>query len=527
VRKSYSFKLNFLPSVADLIFCVILFSLFFSSTPKLLGDGDTGYHIRAGQYIIRTLSIPKLDIFSFRTPTLPWTAHEWLSEVIMAAVHDLSGLTGIVAFFALLLAGSTALLFRILRSYGTDLLLATAITMLAFTASQIHWLARPHVFSLLLMITWHYLLESWQRGGPNRLYLLPALMLLWVNLHGGFVGGFILLGAYLVGNLASLLALPTAARAACWKKLRVLGLTVGACLIACLCNPNGYQILLFPFQLVSDRFVMDHVTEFLSPNFHEFLPFKYMLLLLIAIFAVSKRAVEPTELVLILIFTNMALYAGRYIPLFALIVAPILTRPSDQPRSPGGRVAEFCRKRSDNMARMDAGATSYLWPAAAVLVVALAAGSGRVHHSFDAKTKPVAAAEFMMKERIAGNMFNNDEFGDYIVYRCYPDYKVFIDGRLDMYGAKNMKEYLEVASFEQGWEAILDKYHITWIVYDSRSSLSRLLATHNNWKLIYSDQVANIFVKNIPANQYLIERYRGVKPVIVEDKEEGSFAAAP
>ena len=501
--------INPIPSIADMIFCVILLFLSFSGNSGLLGDGDTGYHIRAGQYIIQTLSVPKTDIFSFHTPPLPWTAHEWLSEVIMASVHNIAGMSGVVAFFALLLACTITLLFKILKSYGAPTLLAAAIALFVCCASQIHWLARPHVFSFLLMIIWHYLLESWQRGTMNRLYLLPLSMLLWVNLHGGFLGGFILLGAYLIGNLFHTLSQPLYERDLYRKRLSQLMLTTATCLLACLCNPIGYQILLFPFKLVSNRFLMDHVSEFLSPNFHDFLPFKYLLLLLVALLAVSKKKVEPTELVLILIFTNMALYSARYIPLFALVVAPTLVRQSEQAqKSFSGKLADFFSSRSDNIARLDAHATGFLWPAAALIAVVVALGSGRIHQGFDAKVKAVDAVEFLMQEKIVGNMFNDDEFGDYLIYRGYPTYRVFFDGRSDMYGTDKLQEYLKITGFETGWERIIDKYRITWIFYGTDSNLSRFLLNNREWILIYSDKVASIFVKDLPQYSHLKAKYR-------------------
>ena len=507
---------TFIPSIADLFFVTILFLLFFSEDSGLLRDGDTGYHIRAGEYIIRTRSIPEFDIFSFHTPPIPWTAHEWLSEVIMAIVHNLAGLTGIVAFFSFLLAFTTYLLFKILRSYQTDIILCTIITIFAFSSSQIHWLARPHIFSLVLMISYQYLLESWQSGKSDRLYLLPPTMLLWVNLHGGFIGGFILMGAYLVGMLVGIMSpAPPDARVAVIRKSKKLAFTIIACLAVCLINPYGYQILLFPFKLVNDRFIMDHVSEWLSPDFHKWMPFKYLLLLLIGVLAVSRKRIEATELVLILIFTNMALYSARYIPLFALVTAPILARRADEARGLiEGRPAEFLSKRSANLADIDARATGFVWPAAALLIVTAAASSGSFRHYFDAKIKPVAACEFLMKERITGNMFNNDEFGDYLIYRSDPLYKVYFDGRSDMYGAGMLREYNKVAGFQAGWEQILEKYGVTWIFFDSNSSLSRFLLKDSNWVLIYSDKVANIFVRNLPQYKPLITKYSPVKPAV-------------
>ena len=510
MEKTRTLGVSLLPSIADLFFSAIFLYLFFSGNSALLADCDTGFHIRAGEYIIDTLSIPRYDIFSYHAPPLAWTAHEWLSEVIMAGIHQVLGLTGIVAFFAFLLAVTNYLLFKMLRWHGADILIATAVTLLVFSSSQLHWLARPHVFSFLLMIICHFVLESWHRGKANRLYLLPPIMLLWVNLHAGYLGGFMLLAAYLAGNAAGRFTAPAAESASRTRKLKQLAWTTVACLALCLINPYGYKILLFPFQLVSDRYLMDHVAEFLSPDFHGPLPFKYLLLLAIAILALSRRSVGATELVLMLGFTNMALYSARYIPLFALVTAPILTRHAAEADGVAGcRVAAFLRKRSENISRLDARCKVklFLWPVATTLLVAAAIRSGKVQHSFDEKHKPVAASEFLVGERITGNMFNNGEFGDYLIYRSYPQYKVFFDGRSDMYGAAMMKEYVKVTNFEPGWEAILDKYQVSWILFDSQSNFTRFLAKDSNWVLIYSDQVASIFVKKVPQHQDLIAKY--------------------
>ena len=128
------------------------------------------------------------------------------------------------------------------------------------------------------------------------------------------------------------------------------------------------------------------------------------------------------------------------------------------------------------------------------------------------------AVEFLKKEHLNGNMFNNDEFGDYIIYSAYRQYKVFIDGRLDMYGPARSKEYSEVILHRPGWEKILKKYDIKWIIFNAESIFSTFLLANSEWRLIYSDKVANIFVKNIPENQYLISKYGSVRPVLA-DKE--------
>ena len=329
---------------------LILFSSAFSLSLSLfagkglLNDCDTGYHIRAGEYILKTLSIPRQDIFSFHAPPLSWTAHEWLSEVIMAMVHRSFGLTGIVIFFSLIISLAYSLFFKILKA-DNNIVLSVFFALLVLSSSMIHWLARPHIFSLLLMIIWYYLLDEYQYKDRNYLYVLPLIMLLWVNLHGGFLAGFILIGIYLFGNIVKFITSHDLEKSIYKRKAKLLGLTTIVCLLVCLINPFGYHILLFPFKLVSNKFIMDHINEFLSPNFHEPLLFKYFLLLMFVIFALSAVKINLIELLLILMFTNMSLYSVRYIPLFSIIAAPILLRQlrTILARS-DGRFAKFLKR---------------------------------------------------------------------------------------------------------------------------------------------------------------------------------------
>ena len=191
----------FIPSIVDIIFISLFLLLSFSAGKDLLGDVDTGYHIRAGEHIIDTFSIPRNDIFSFLSPPLSWTAHECLSEVIMAIIHRTSGLTGVVLFFSFIISMVYYLLYKIIKTNEDNLILTVFILLLILISSQIHWLARPHIFSLVLILVWYFLLDLYQYNQRNYLYLLPPLMLLWVNLHGGFLAGFILVGIYLFGNV--------------------------------------------------------------------------------------------------------------------------------------------------------------------------------------------------------------------------------------------------------------------------------------------------------------------------------------
>jgi hypothetical protein len=516
-RKISSFLL---PSIADVIFLAIFLCLTFSIGNGLLGDTDTGYHIRAGEYILATHTVPHHDIFSYISPPMPWTAHEWLAEVIMGFLHRGFGLTGVVIFFAFLLAGTYYYLFRMLRTDKGNIILAVLIALLVVASSMLHWHARPHIFSLVLTLGWYYILDAFQSDRKNYLFLLPLLMLFWVNLHGGFITGFVMLGIYFIGNLVRCRNAGEMKGAV--RKMKLLAIVTIVSLVACLLNPFGYHILLFPFNLVGNRYLMDHVQEFLSPNFHEPMPFKYLLLLLIAFIGVSSRKLNAIELLLILFFLNMCLFSVRYIPLFAIIAAPIIMRYGERLlEGLKGWPRKFLETRGDRFASVDSASRGHLWPVAGLVAVVSLAANGHLVRKFDPKQRPTAAVEFLKKEPIKGNMFNNDQFGSYIIYSAWPQYKVFFDGRSDMYGVKRMKEYFKVMSFQPGWEKIIDKYRIGWIIYNADSELCRYLLERPDWKLIYADRVADIFVKNAPEYQYLIDRYKDVKPLPPEkDKED-------
>jgi hypothetical protein len=321
-----------------------------------------------------------------------------------------------------------------------------------------------------------------------------------------------LLGVYFIGNLVCY-RLPGEREQACYR-LKSLAVTTVLSLLACLFNPFGYHILMFPFNLVGNRYLMDNVSEFLSPNFHEHPSFKYLLLILITISGLSIKKLSAIELLLILLFTNMALYSARHIPLFAIIAGPILVRQGGPLIDKmGGRLKIFLDKRAERLASLDMASRGHLWPVAGVVAVIIMAAHGTIDCKFNPGLRPVAAVEFLKKEHIKGNMFNNDQFGSYIIYEAWPEYRVFFDGRSDMYGVPRVKDYLSILNFQPGWEKIIEKYQMGWIMCKADSRLCRYLLARTDWKLIYADKVANIFVRNNPDYQDLINKYQNVRPV--------------
>jgi len=497
-----------LPSLADIFFlCPFLF-LSLDGGKKLLNDAGTGFHIGAGEYMLSNMTVPRYDVFSHVSPPLPWFVHEWLSEVLMALIHRAFGLTGIVLCFSFLISLTYFVLFKLAHVHGGNVIFAGSVVFLAAVSSTLHWLARPHVFTIFLTLVWYIVLVSYQERDKNYLFLLPLTMFLWVNLHGGFVIGFVLLTIYLLGNAVEVVLGSEQESYLSKNKFRMLAYIAFACLLCSLVNPATYKVLLFPLKLVSNQSLVNIIMEYRSPDFHESLPFTYLLLFTVAVLAISPRKVNTIELLLVLVFTYMSLYSVRHIPLFAIVIAPIVARHmSSIFESAQGSFAAWLKRASQNLQSIDDRLRGHLWPATASLLICAVAAAGLIRFDFDTARMPVSAVEFLKGEKIPGRMYNPEQFGDYVIYAAWPQYKVFIDGRLDMYGAARINELHRVATVQPGWQEILAKYDINFVFNNANSPVSVLLAQREDWRLIYRDNVATIFVRDSIENQRLIEKY--------------------
>ena len=499
-----------IPSLANLLFLALFLSLSLSKGGFLLSDGDTGWHIKAGEFMLDTFSVLKHDIFSFTTPPLYWLNHQWLSEVIMAWINQFFGLTGIVIFFALIISLTYALLLKRIQKDQGNILIAVFIILLAVASSIFHWFARPHIFSLLFLTMSYYLLDFFQYQQVNRLYFFPPMMFFWINMHGGFICGFILIFTYLIGNLLKFITLKDETQALYKQKTKILTLTLMTTFFVSLINPYGVNALINPFTFVSNEFLMNHISEFQSPNFHNPIlwPFLVFLLLMIFVTGASKRNLDIIEILLMIIFGGVALFSQRFITFFCIVAAPVLARNVDWIlKRIHNRFVDILRKKSDALCLIDASARGTLWFVVGISIVVSAVATDRIAYQFDENKKPVGAVNFLRKVSLEGNMFNDDGFGGYLIYSAFPQYKVFIDSRVDMYGVDRLRDYLSVVYFKPGWEDIVEKYDFRWVIFNADSILSRHLAGRDDWKLIYSDKVANIFVRNIPENREIIKRY--------------------
>jgi hypothetical protein len=504
-----------LPSFADVFFLVLAGILTFSpANAALLGDADTGWHIRNGEFILATRSVPRTDSFSYTRAGQPWYAWEWLYDAVIAAIHHVAGLNGVVLFTAVIIAATFALLFSFLLRRGGSFVVAVALTLLAASAAQIHMLARPHVLSWLFTLLWVEALYRFEEGKRSALLWLPPLMLLWVNLHGGFIIGLVLLGLFGCARVWNAFTAPSEGDR---QKILQLAAVFCACLAVTLLTPYGYQLHIHIYQYLSNGFLMNSINEFMSPNFHAagYGYFEWFILLAILGVALGQARLAIADLLLLLFSVHVGLYSARNIPLSAILMsvamaplwAGIVSRSGDRSGCPRwlGSLLETVNDISENMAGMERQFRGHLLAMLALAaVMAIVLNGGRVlsvkviSAHFDEKVFPVKAAEFIAEKGIHDHLFNPDDWSGYLIYRLYPGTKVFFDDRHDFYGEAFIKEYLESRNATWQWREPLEKYQVKWVLIATDSPLAGVLKESKDWRAAYDDGQAVVFARISP-----------------------------
>lgn len=481
----------------------LLFVAIFAMASRQPADSDTWWHLKSGQLIWETGQLPRTDAFSHTVAGQPWIDHGWLVQAFLWPVYRASGLAGLALLLAAIVTATFALVYG--QCEGRPFVAAFA-TLLAAVASSIVWAIRPQIFSLLLAALVAWLLDRYKRTGDSRLlFLLPPIVALWVNCHGGFVIAFILIGCHLVGETMDRLtsrALPTQ------HKILPLAMAALACVPAILLNPNTTRMIPYAFQTVNIGPLKAFIQEWASPDFHnlQFHPFIWLLLLTLAAVGLSRRRAGWTGLALVGVFGYMGLLAARNIALFAVVAAPVLARHTvaalDEMASDNPRLSWFAaltRAPSLHPRRSHA-----LLNIALLAVVVAGAGlkvgvdlARMSDPEFWGRGLPVKAATYLNEHELSGKMFNTYNWGGYLIWSLYPEQPVFVDGRTDLYafGGSVLDDYVTVHWTRPGWQQVLDQYVIGFVLTERSGPLDTMLAQTASWRRVYEDPLAVIHVR--------------------------------
>ena len=459
----------------------------------LLGDPDTFWHIASGRWILEHRLIPFQDPFSYSMHGAPWTAHEWLSEVILALAHQFGGWAGVAAIAALAFASTLAILTRLLLKNLEPVHVLMFVAFAAMMAAP-HLHARPHVLAMPLLVIWTaYLARASDQGTTPSFWLLPV-MAVWANLHGGFTLGLALSLAFaLEAILSARKTNQTTKTAKSW------GLFVGLSFISALLTPHGIKGLLFTVQILGGSYALDHIGEWQSPNFHLIQPLEIWLLFGLAVALYQGLRFPPIRLILLLGLLHLALKHGRNIELIGLLTPLFLAEPLARQwkeNIASGRQLAKLDLFFQSLAKPASRRTTGIIIAGLALITLLTIQLDTIHPEESAT--PSAAIEAVQKAHITGPVLNEYGLGGYLIYAGIP---TFIDGRADMYGDAFLKEYMEAVSLKtsDGLPELLQKYHIEWTLLLPESPAVALLDHLPEWQRIYTDKVAVVHVrKSVP-----------------------------
>lgn len=511
-----------MPSTAEVCFITLSLIMLFSRVNKYYFlDGDPGWHIRAGQYMLETHSIPHHDIFSFTKPNAWWVAYEWGTEVIFAALHSRFGLNGVVLFMVLVLATTYTLLYKLLRREGFSFLLSFPLLLFVILGSNFHWVARPHIVSYLFVVPYFYFLDRFTAGtlSAKRIWVLPVLMILWVNLHAGFIAGVTMVLTFFFSAAFEYVFASHERRAVLRPKVEQTGVVVVMTLAASLINPNGYKLYGYLYDYFKTVHNLNLFNEQFSPSFQWFIfhPFLVAVIAPTLLLLYSRYRLRLEEALTLVVWIALGLISLRNIPVMLLICAPIyarLLRGVGEPLKENlSRAPRFQRallrifQRIELVVSMERNFRRHLWSVVVLVVLCWVVahqgylGGHRVMDFRYLKERgfPVAAIEYLKSHMPPGHVFNDSVTGGFLIYNFYPNIKVFIDGRLDMYGEDFAREFLkllgqpEVGDANDNWKKLFHQYQIQWVMIRPDAPLRYVVDADPDWERRYLDSECVIF----------------------------------
>ncbi len=483
------------------MFAGILFFGLLAMTARPATDPDLWWHLRTGQWIVDTGHVPHTDPFSFTRGGSSWVSHEWLSEVIFYALWKVGGPSAgpliLIVFSSLLTTAGFLLLYW--RCPGKPHW-AAAATVLGAWASAPCWGTRPQTFTFLLASVFLWLLER-AEDRPRLLLWIPPLFLLWLNLHAGFALGPVLMFLYAAG-----VVLEAANGTTPWPQARPLVTRILIATLACLAlvplNPSGARLYLYPLETVRDSELRTLIVEWHSPDFHQwmYVPCLLVFLLLMLALSGSRSPIRGRVLLPLAFMFLSALDAARHIPIFILLAVPViaqwLSQLSPAPQLPSVRPSQHRFLPVFNWAMV---------LLLAVFALARWNSLARTQNLREAQQYPTQAVAFLRASHPllpAGNpdqpgrLFAYYDWGGYAIWKLYPQYRVFVDGRSDLYGDNILKQAETAVQLHDDWRAVLADWSVQTILIPPNSALAQALVLDPGWNAAYRDSHALVFVRN-------------------------------
>ncbi|EEG09801.1 hypothetical protein [Pseudogulbenkiania ferrooxidans] len=491
-------------------------------------DPDFYWHLKTGELIASSSQLPWHDVFTYTNSGHSWVNSEWLSQWLLYQLFRLGGLKAVWLFTTSVYVSCWVVSYKtcldVLKDEGK-----AALAILLFCVFMGLLAPRPHIFTFLLFALLLRVLFRFKYCASDRgLGWIPLIMLLWANLHGGFFLGLVLMAAFTAAEWAKY----------CWRdaagciavsRLTRLSLVVLLGLLATAINPQGFSYWLYPYNAIVASGDMQFITEWQSPSFHQWL-FQYFLAMVFIFFLTmvySRRKPDLTEAGVSLIYIAGAFISVRNLPLAAIAMAPHFALfYRDLPVSESLHKLRFPIQRASTAPHPLAARAGKAWAAGnrqvggaegvmnllllifALLAIALIYPS-RKNLAEESLTElmPVKAVDFILANHIEGRMFNTYHYGGYLIYRLYPQQRVFIYGRTDIYPKGFVDRYLATYRGDKDWKKHFASYGIDYVVCDSSAPIRQLILADGSFKSVFDDGKHSVLLRNVSKYQTLIARY--------------------
>ncbi len=490
MKKTLSSPINqFLPRIEALLF-IILFLSTLTLGPRMLNiDGDLPRHLLMGKVVLETGTPPTRELFSYPYENRSYVPHEWLAGVMYYLMFYILGLNGIVLLAGMLIAATFGVIYsEALRNHAGNVV-PFLFLMLGAMVTSVHWVARPHLFTMLFLAIWLLLSDRLSRGVPVKTWIFPTLMFVWANTHAEFISGFLVLFAYLGGWLWQYLF--TRSKPSFDTARNLIAVTFLS-LAASLLNPAGFRIWDTVLGYLKNRYLMSRIVETRPPDFAnaEYWPLLLLLGISVLLLITKRNQFTPAHFLLLAGFGAMSLVSARNAHLFG-VVAPFVLCMSMQNTKliwPMNTIEERIKKIESQI-------NGYILPIALTILVSalVLAFPLREFNRFEPTVFPVDAVQWLESHPQSGRMFNAFDWGGYVLFHLWPEQNVFIESQTDTSGEVTEK-YETVITQGNGWQNIFSEYNITWVLVPPGWDLTLELKTQG-WETAYQDRTAIILVK--------------------------------
>jgi hypothetical protein len=471
-------------------------------------DPDTFWHLKNGEHVL-AVGLGSADVFSYTARGRPWVAHEWLFDVAAFALAKALGYRALVAAAAVL-QGLTAWLFvRLARARGAGEGLTLALTgaFVVFIAPT--WGVRPQIVTTLLAGAFSLVLLRYRRdpAHPRMLLALPPLMLAWVNLHASFPLGIALVAIFLAGGAAqrALYRAPTST-----LPLAPLATALVACAVATLINPAGVRLWTYPLPyLFSGTADIRIIDEWRSVDFHDPVNLVFAAsLVVLGVVGLGRPAIpsarrrfrarvrgrfDPTDVAVVALAATLALRYGRLVPVYGMLVLPVLGEAVARAWPAVSRKLEVCRRGRPGATAFDHALALVVTAGFALYVFSSPQAQTGLTPRTDTRFAYPAGAAAYLEGASGARIFSEYAWGGYLIYRLHPTATVFIDGRADLFRQGVFADYMAVKGLDPTYREILDRTGTSFVLVRPDAALATVLSTDLSWRRVFEDRVSVLY----------------------------------